>query len=533
MIYCSNCGEALQDNSRDCIKCGIGFFQLSKGPVSTSIDVKKDCPNNLRRVLADSRKKFSAVGPSFIALIVCSNALHKIKDLDDDDCDIMVKICDEGLADGCDLSTDDLLAYKSIALFKLERYKEACALFEELSSRQLGDKVLFAGEAIIRDLAKLGVSFCESYYARSFLDQPYEERKLLLVVPEHTGLSQQYISAIKKHMIKNANIEFPIGHPVPMQLYIGHPYIKTKYIPFDNYELELLEDKVREYCQIVQNLGATEILIESINSISSDRNASTMNDVQGEGAYRVASACGNRMTQQSSHLMNDLAQSIGLHQKFYPKGAPSLPDNLVYYPNEPSWQRLYDQRMKGTLVEHEERIELRKCRVVESSELSSISGEFKSLLIGAKGKWDRNLEEAFTAKEDSMLRIKVRFASFDDIADSMSNIHALTSYSEEEKEYLDEYQACLIDNKEISNSERRLLDRLRVTLGISESRAKELEASLHNETLSDEEKEYLEEYRFCLQHGDGISDSERRLLNRMRDRLGISDDRACQLENMI
>ena len=62
-----------------------------------------------------------------------------------------------------------------------------------------------------------------------------------------------------------------MGHPVVNQLYVGHPYIPSKYIPFENYELELIEDKIREFSQIMQYLGATEINIESVNSSSNNK----------------------------------------------------------------------------------------------------------------------------------------------------------------------------------------------------------------------------------------------------------------------
>ena len=74
----------------------------------------------------------------------------------------------------------------------------------------------------------------------------------------------------------------------------------------------------------------------------SDRNLS------GDVSYRVVSGSGYSQEQGSRHLIDEISQSVNLHQKFIPKGVPKLPEVLVWYPNEPSWQRLYEQRMKGT-----------------------------------------------------------------------------------------------------------------------------------------------------------------------------------------
>ena len=105
--------------------------------------------------------------------------------------------------------------------------------------------------------------------------------------------------------------------------------------------------------------------------------------------------------------------------------------------------------------------------------------------------------------------------------------------SEDEQEYLDEVKMCLEEDDEISPRERRLLDRLRVKLNISEERAKELENSLNTPQLTEEEQEYLEEYKLCLEEDDEISLKERRLLDRLRDKLGITVERAKELEKIM
>ena len=113
-----------------------------------------------------------------------------------------------------------------------------------------------------------------------------------------------------------------------------------------------------------------------------------------------------------------------------------------------------------------------------------------------------------------------------------TSMHSSSSASvtSEEQEYLEEIRACLDNDGEISSRERRLLDRLRKSLGITEARAKELETSVNN--MSDDEKEYQEELKACLEDGT-ISDRERRLLDRLRKSLGISEERAKAIENRL
>ena len=50
--------------------------------------------------------------------------------------------------------------------------------------------------------------------------------------------------------------------------------------------------------------------------------------------------------------------------------------------------------------------------------------------------------------------------------------------------------------------------------------------------LTDAEKEYLDEYKACLEEDSEITAKERRLLNRIRESLGISEERANEIEKL-
>lgn len=118
-------------------------------------------------------------------------------------------------------------------------------------------------------------------------------------------------------------------------------------------------------------------------------------------------------------------------------------------------------------------------------------------------------------------------------------IYKLSEYSENdchieitdsEQEYLDMVKECMEDG-EIGVRERKLLNKIRVKNGISEERAKELETTLIAQQLTDDEKEYLEAFRDACEDGI-VSDKQRRLLEKLRVMYGISEERAQELEKM-
>ena len=75
-----------------------------------------------------------------------------------------------------------------------------------------------------------------------------------------------------------------------------------------------------------------------------------------------------------------------------------------------------------------------------------------------------------------------------------------------------------------------MMERLRISLGISEVRAKELEDSLQPQ-LTKEEQEYLEAYKDACENG-AISDRSRRILDRLRVMYGISEERSQEIERL-
>ena len=114
---------------------------------------------------------------------------------------------------------------------------------------------------------------------------------------------------------------------------------------------------------------------------------------------------------------------------------------------------------------------------------------------------------------------------------SYSNMTSLDSLDSSEKEYLEEYRFMLEDG-DIGDRERRSLERLRSRLGISNTRATQLEALINNVSLSDKEQEYLDEYKEIRAEGE-IRDRDRRSLDRLAQRNGISAQRMQELEKMV
>lgn len=103
--------------------------------------------------------------------------------------------------------------------------------------------------------------------------------------------------------------------------------------------------------------------------------------------------------------------------------------------------------------------------------------------------------------------------------------------TDDEELYLEEYKEILADYGVIGPRERRQLERSRVRYGISEYRAAEIEASIESgSTDLESDQQYLDEYRALKEDYGKIGNPQRKQLERLRERLGISESRAREIE---
>lgn len=246
-------------------------------------------------------------------------------------------------------------------------------------------------------------------YIQNINKIPINERRYLLFVDDYKTLITPNISPIKiQSYSENKILQFPEGHPIKNQLYIAHPYLPKKYFIFEDYELELLEDKLREYCYFAQCIGAKEIKIGCEYYTINDEYNSSKKSVSGELKYKAkVSAAVNKTN--SNDLLNRISKSINLEQKFTPNSKPFIPEDLVWYHNEESWQRLYKQRITGGLKEHKELLSISKNQSIENNKLLEISAELDVYDIGIKGNYITEQYNNKKINQDLAITINILF----------------------------------------------------------------------------------------------------------------------------
>lgn len=384
----------------------------------------------------------------------------------------------------------------------------------------------------VRENVLSDFNIANSDYVEHFLEIPYQERKVLFVTDGYSTLEQNSIAVL--HINELDNLTFPIGHPMVNQLYVAHPLIQNHYIPFENYEVELIQDRVREFCSLMEGMGATSITVgyQQFNVSESESYANT-NALAAVG-MKFYSAQASVNQQETNKFMQSLGQSLNLHQTYNPFQQPFIPDNLIWYPQEPTWQRLVEQRLRGSITSHTESIETNKTQVINNDSLSEIQAELQVLLSNANLEISTSTSETLKQHDNVVLQIHVEFAplwsldqtEYQEIPSQESEL------TENEQEYLEMFQETLADgNGSITNSSRKLLSKFANRLGITAHRATQLE-QMYLPSFTTEEKEFIEEVRTVIDEDGELTNMSLRLLYKLATKLGISEQRAEELINI-
>ena len=290
--------------------------------------------------------------------------------------------------------------------FKLSRNRRLAAS-KGSQELEFKDEDLPATQLALKDLLET-----DARYFSNLDSHPYAEHKLIYPVDDLTKLStldQNQIMVVELRTLREANLDFPMGHPVAKQLYVCHPFCQNKFIPFENYELEFLEDRIREFCEIAQCLGASSIKIEAINEESKDEKSSLDGSIGIRGGNRVYSGNVNVHGKCSENIVDQLRNSMEFEQHFSTPVIPHIPENTIWLTKEPSWQRLIQQRMQGNLSRHREVISTSKSRLIEGNALLELNAEVKSLYADMGLNFSVELSNRLQTTQNASLSITVEF----------------------------------------------------------------------------------------------------------------------------
>lgn len=327
---------------------------------------------------------------------------------------------------------------------------------------------------------------------------------------------------------------FPDGHPTKGVLYIVNPAQSNVYFRADEYELDIFREQLDELMILLTSLGAKSVTFRDARQHTNEQDCSSSSEINVSGNYDGYSGAGKYLGFAHNNAYEKLCNEYFREAIFEigPNG-PCEPKGLVWYSQQKDWKNLVQLRLSGKIIKDHKRISISKETSISNEEKKSIEAEFNVLIASIKGNVNTESNHLFKNNIDICWEYSVEFYPmkvYDNSTFAPSNCIFNKLESHPDQEYINQLKECLADG-EIGIRERRLLDKIRVKLGISEERAYELEASLSKPKLTDDEKEYLDEYKAVAIDGV-VTEKRRRLLDELRKMLDIPDERAREIEKL-
>lgn len=129
-------------------------------------------------------------------------------------------------------------------------------------------------------------------------------------------------------------LQFPPGHPREQTLYVAHPALPSVYYTTATFHRMAFEHKFAEAVLLLMSLGARKITVEHVRGWSREFSAKISTPIPKMDA--TASA-GHSARSGSSLLFEATLNN---------KHVPSIPNDLVWFSHEPTWQAVAKGRMQ-------------------------------------------------------------------------------------------------------------------------------------------------------------------------------------------
>ena len=353
--------------------------------------------------------------------------------------------------------------------------------------------------------------------------------KLLVINQEGKFLKSTNFVTIPQFDIPD-QIQFPPGHPIGKQTYVQHPILLNQYIPLDDYEVTILKDKIDEFKFLVQALGAISVeYLDVENHVNSNRTQEKKSiSVDGNVKMVGASVEHNGDSMNSSSIKNSSIRKE--KQLFDPMGMPYIPNNLIWFHHEMSWQRLAKQRLEGNVLSHSETINISKSDSFNSLDLDEIKAEIKTVVKGVSFNKKKNEMKDSTSELFKEIFIDVKFANILDLKklhNVSSNEISINSSNVFEffTEFTSNYGKLGQEGIDIFTS---ILNYLQINISDHSNFLEKINKS----QLSDKDKEYIDMVKIISADGI-ITEKERNILNTFAGKLDLSHKQQEYLESLI
>jgi hypothetical protein len=366
-------------------------------------------------------------------------------------------------------------------------------------------------------------------YYENFILKPVNKRKFI-IISDYLDESKDLPFSILEKKDLPENILFPIGHPIPKELYVVNHFEDKAYIPISESEELLFTAKIQEFIYFTECLGAKKTTIR-VNKSSSEQDSTSVKK-SGQLYFGNKKINGKLSGSHDGNIekLEEIASNYFSGQISTPIKTPFLPENLKFYKHEPSWISLYNRRVNGNILEVTEKISTNSLYSIIEKDNANLKAAFKNFLFDSDLEIDYSMEKTFSRKENFEFEFHIEFEPIENLLSEHKNIKSDNLKDNQQYKYFMDVNEMLSDDNIIDSKERFFLDKLRSTYNIDLDTAAKIEDFAKDyQQYSDNEKDYINEYLHLKNFGE-ITHKEKGVLERLQLRSKLSNESVVQLE---
>jgi hypothetical protein len=406
----------------------------------------------------------------------------------------------------------------------------SCMVLSEICSenKDFDDAIVFlslvagVGDPELQREAKEQLLSVVELKAAYLPEAPKDNRHMILCVDAIPTWPVKEFRFADPSLMRNSKWKFEAGHPQVGEMYICHPLRQDHYFEVQSFHDRLFDEKRTELVYLLESIGASHVHVEARTSSSVESQVDRSTSINSSDET-VTGASGqlNRESHDTAKL--DTLQFGIEDRELNPSEHPHIPNDLTWYHHEPSWQRIAQSALANRYKTLSVELQYQEDFSVNQKYMTNVQAALKLFKQPIQINWNTETEERLQSRKAKTWKYTAKF-------EKVIAIVGPQTYSacEAESEYLEDLNDALTGGV-IPENIRCILERHRIKLGISVERSNELEQSISEPSFSDEEQEYLQDLDDCYVDG-AVSDSALRILVRRRDKLGISETRASEIE---
>ena len=276
-------------------------------------------------------------------------------------------------------------------------------VYVDIKSQKRSYETYFAARCYGDECNAVDALTVDNANARPFGEEDWKRERKMIVCPALTagkgpdvskamegldikGVMLMSAEDIEEYNDSDVGKEFPLlfaqNHPQNGKTYIQHPLQQNMYVDLEDYNRSLLEAKWQELQWLMERLGATKVTCEVEVANETSQTSHVKHQVGGHVDAAVATASGKCSREQGSSSLAKLYKKMSKTAEFNPDGHPCIPDGLVFYGGELSWQRMAESVLAGRMKHACVDFTYKKESVVSSKQMQAIGLELNSAIPG-------------------------------------------------------------------------------------------------------------------------------------------------------